>query len=83
MSEVINTDVSRPSSLPTAKLLQRQSQQASVDQTSDQYLDAVEEEWNKRVDTEIETLVDGMADIVSLASVRGSDVACSPAVLVD
>ncbi|KAI0742659.1 hypothetical protein C8Q80DRAFT_920554 [Daedaleopsis nitida] len=73
MSEVTETDVSRPSALPTAKLLQRQSQQASIDQTSDQYLDAVEEEWNKRVDVEIETLVDGMADIVSLASIGDKD----------
>ena len=69
MSDVPQTDVSRPSALPTAKLLQRQSQ-PTIDQKSNEYLDAIEEEWNKRVDVEIETLVDGMADIVGLASVR-------------
>ena len=69
MSDVPQTDVSRPSALPTAKLLQRQAPSVA-DQNSAEYLDAVEEEWNKRVDVEIETLVDGMVDIVSLASVR-------------
>lgn len=69
MSDVPQTDVSRPSALPTAKLLQRQSQ-PTIDQNSNEYLDAIEEEWNKRVDVEIETLVDGMADIVGLALVR-------------
>ena len=69
MADVPQTDVSRPSALPTAKLLQRQSQ-PTIDQNSNEYLDAIEEEWNKRVDVEIETLVDGMTDIVGLASVR-------------
>ena len=68
MADIPQTDVSRPSALPTAKLLQRQAQPL-VDQDSNEYLDAIEEEWNKKVDVEIETLVDGMADIVSLASV--------------
>lgn len=68
MAEVPQTDVSRPSALPTAKLLNRPTQPL-VDQNSDEYLDAIEEEWNKKVDVEVETLVDGMVDIVSLASV--------------
>ena len=68
MADIPQTDVSRPSALPTANLFQRQPQPL-VDQNSDEYLDAIEEEWNKKVDVEIETLVDGMADIVSLASV--------------
>ncbi|CDO71177.1 hypothetical protein BN946_scf184845.g47 [Trametes cinnabarina] len=67
MSDVPQTDVSRPSALPTAKLLQRPTQPL-VDQNSNEYLDAIEEEWNKKVDVEIETLVDGMTDLVSLAS---------------
>ena len=33
-------------------------------------LDTIEEEWNKKVDMEVEILVDGMVDLVSLASVR-------------
>ena len=64
------TDVSRPSALPTANLLQRgTAAQSLVDQNSTEYLDAIEEEWNKKVDMEVETLVDGMVDLVSLASV--------------
>ncbi|KAH9887267.1 hypothetical protein C8Q73DRAFT_713394 [Cubamyces lactineus] len=72
MADVPQTDVSRPSALPTAKLLQRPTQPL-VDQDSNEYLDAIEEEWNKKVDVEIETLVDGMADIVSLASIGDKD----------
>lgn len=70
MSEAPQTDVSRRAALPTASLLPRSSQ-PTIDQNSAEYLDAIEEEWNKKVDVEIETLVDGMVDIVSLASVRG------------
>ena len=69
MSEAPQTDVSRRAALPTASLLPRSSQ-PTIDQNSAEYLDAIEEEWNKKVDVEIETLVDGMVDIVSLASVR-------------
>ncbi|KAH7919715.1 hypothetical protein BV22DRAFT_1040620 [Leucogyrophana mollusca] len=74
MAEPPQTDVSRPSALPTAKLLQRNhANQSLVDQNSDQYLDAIEEEWNKRLDSEVDTLVDGMVDIVSLASIGDKD----------
>ena len=68
-SGVPQTDVSRPSALPTARLRQHHSQPV-IDQASNEYLDGIEEEWNRRVDVEIETLVDGMVDIVSLAAVR-------------
>jgi mediator of RNA polymerase II transcription subunit 22 len=67
------TDVSRPSALPSARLLsqQHQHQQAALaDQGSTEYLDAVEEDWNRRIDADVEALVDGMADLVGLASVR-------------
>ena len=75
---VPQSDVSRPSALPTASLLQSRTSAAarlvqSQTQNSAQYLDDIEEEWNKKVDTEIETLVDGMVDIVSLASVSHSN----------
>ncbi|KAG2147685.1 hypothetical protein DEU56DRAFT_785412 [Suillus clintonianus] len=74
MAEPPQTDVSRPSALPTAKLLQRPTfNQALVDQNSDDYLDAIEEEWNKKLDAEVEILVDGMVDIVSLASIGDKD----------
>ncbi|KAF9787367.1 hypothetical protein BJ322DRAFT_1204091 [Thelephora terrestris] len=79
MSDSIpQSDVSRPSALPTASLLQSRTSTAarlaqSQAQNSAQYLDIIEEEWNKKVDTEIETLVDGMVDIVSLASIGDKD----------
>ncbi|KAL0954754.1 hypothetical protein HGRIS_003705 [Hohenbuehelia grisea] len=74
MSEVPQTDVSRPSALPTAKLLQRSTlTQASLDQNSAEYLDSIEEEWNKKIDTELETLVDGMGDLVTLAAIEDKD----------
>ncbi|KAI0694385.1 hypothetical protein C8T65DRAFT_666811 [Cerioporus squamosus] len=72
MSIPAETDVSRPSALPTAALRQRQTQPL-LDQNSDEYLDAIEEEWNRRVDVEVETLVDGMVDIVALAGVGDKD----------
>lgn len=68
MADIPQTDVSRPSALPTANLLPRSGQQI-VDQNSDEYLEAIEEEWNKKVDVEVDTLVDGMVDLVGLASV--------------
>ncbi|KAJ3849396.1 hypothetical protein EV368DRAFT_85583 [Lentinula lateritia] len=67
------TDVSRPSALPSATLLQRTIPQAIIDQNSDEYLDSIEEEWNKKVDLEVETLVDGMVDLVGLASINDKD----------
>lgn len=70
MSEVPQTDVSRPSALPTASFRRRDAQ-PTIDQNSAEYLQAVEEQWNKKVDVEVDTLVDGMVDLVSLASVRG------------
>ena len=50
----------------------RAGAQSIVDQNSAEYLDGIEEEWNKKVDREEETLVDGIVtvDLVSLASVR-------------
>ncbi|KAH9949895.1 hypothetical protein B0H21DRAFT_41529 [Amylocystis lapponica] len=71
MAEAPQTDVSRPSALPTARLQQRS--QPLVDQNSNEYLDAIEEEWNKKVDVEVETLVDGMVDLVGLASIGDKD----------
>jgi mediator of RNA polymerase II transcription subunit 22 len=69
MTEPPQTDVSRPSALPTANLrLTSTANKSIVDQNSAEYLDQIEEEWNKKVDVEVETLVDGMVDLVSLAS---------------
>ena len=68
MAEIPQTDVSRRAALPTASLLPKNSQPI-VDQNSDEYLDAIEEEWNKKVDGEVDTLVESMVDLVGLASV--------------
>ncbi|EAU85676.1 hypothetical protein CC1G_10948 [Coprinopsis cinerea okayama7 len=69
------TDVSRPSALPTANLRVNRtiSQQPLIDQSSAEYLENVEEEWNKKVDVEVETLVNGMVDLVNLASIGEKD----------
>ena len=73
MSDVPQSDVSRPSKLPTANLLPQGAAPPAADQNSAEYLDGVEEEWNKKVDVEIETLADGMVDLVNLASVRSCE----------
>ena len=74
MADETQTDVSRPAALPNARLKGTESQsEALINQTSDEYLDFVEEEWNKKIDVEIETLVDSMVDIVNLASVSHCD----------
>lgn len=67
----MDTDVSRPSALPTANLARAVSQH--TDQNSAEFLDGVEEEWNKKVDAEVEVLVDGMVDLVNLASIGNKD----------
>ena len=62
------TDALRPSALPSAAIRPRNEVQ-QPELTSEQYLNLVYEEWNKKVDVEVETLVDGMVDLVSIAAV--------------
>jgi mediator of RNA polymerase II transcription subunit 22 len=71
MAEIHQTDVSRPSALPTANLVLQRAPSAHhpTDQTSLDYLNGVEKEWNDRVDADIEVLVEGMVELVNLASV--------------
>ncbi|KAF4613760.1 hypothetical protein D9613_007595 [Agrocybe pediades] len=71
LDPVAKSDVSRPSALPTGRLQQRNVN--FVDQSSVEYLDTNEEEWNKKLDSEVEILVDGMVDLVSLASIGDKD----------
>ncbi|KAI0280757.1 hypothetical protein BGY98DRAFT_961667 [Russula aff. rugulosa BPL654] len=73
MSDIPQSDVSRPSKLPTAKLLPHGAALPATEQTPAEYLEAAEEEWNKRVDVEIETLAEGMVDLVNLASINNKD----------
>jgi mediator of RNA polymerase II transcription subunit 22 len=80
------SDVSRPSALPSANLrlpgasalAPATSRAAEADQTSEQYLDAFEEDWNKRIDNELEVMVEGMMDLVSLAQVCVMESAVNP-----
>ncbi|KZV65523.1 hypothetical protein PENSPDRAFT_586721 [Peniophora sp. CONT] len=72
MAEIPQTDVARRAALPTANLGQRAAPRVA-DENSDEYLDNIEEEWNKKVDAEIATLVDGMLDLVNLASIGNKD----------
>ena len=74
MSDIPQSDVSRPSKLPTAKLLPHGAALPATDRTPAEYLEAAEDEWNKRVDVEIETLAEGMVDLVNLASVSSLEV---------
>lgn len=71
MTDATQTDVSRPSALPTAKLGNKSHAFTNplMYMDANEYLDNFQEDLNKRVDTEVETLVDGMADLVDLASV--------------
>lgn len=62
------TDALRPSALPSAAIRPRNEVQ-QPELTSEQYLNQIYEEWNKKVDVEVETLVDGMVDLVSIAAV--------------
>ncbi|KAL1758550.1 hypothetical protein FB107DRAFT_207068 [Schizophyllum commune] len=74
MADGYTGDVSRPSALPSANFLQRfNTKDAAAEQNSSEYLDAIEEEWNKKVDTEVGTLVDNMVELVGLASVRAAN----------
>jgi len=78
-SGVPDTDVSRPSALPSANLQRTGGQvvqQSIAAQNSAEYLDSIEEEWNKKVDAEVDILVDGMVDLVSLASVSYFSLLC-------
>jgi len=66
------TDASRLTVLPNASLLPRANALTIAqipDVDSDEYLANVEEEWNKKVDAEIEVLADGMADLVGISAV--------------
>lgn len=47
-------------------------------QTLDQYLDAVEERWNQRIDREVKTLGDGLEKMLDHLDVRKSHSTKSP-----
>ena len=75
-STQFESDVSRRSGLARATIAlnpRAQQQQQLAEQPSDEYLDAVEAEWNKRLDGEVETLVEGMAELVDIAKLEDKD----------
>ncbi|KIM28663.1 hypothetical protein M408DRAFT_329409 [Serendipita vermifera MAFF 305830] len=67
------TDALRPAALPSASLKTRTAEEHTIEQSSDAYLDSVYEDWNKKVDTEVETLVEGMVELVHIASIGNKD----------
>ena len=64
----LTTDVARRTALPTTSA--KRAAPRVADENSDAYLDGIEEEWNQKVDVEMQTLAEGMVDLVKLASVR-------------
>ncbi|KAG8810888.1 hypothetical protein FRC17_002714 [Serendipita sp. 399] len=66
------TDALRPAALPTATF-RRVPEDQTIDQTSDEYLDNMYEDWNKKLDAEIEVLVEGMTELVHIASIGNKD----------
>ncbi|EJD49644.1 hypothetical protein AURDEDRAFT_59336 [Auricularia subglabra TFB-10046 SS5] len=71
----MQTDVSRPAALARATLgpSAHAQQKALLEQPSDAYLDAIEEDFNRRLDGDVEVLVEGMGDLVALAAVGDKD----------
>jgi len=67
------TDALRPAALPSASLKTRTAEEHTIEQTSDAYLDSIYEDWNKKVDIEVETLVEGMVELVNIASIGNKD----------
>ncbi|GAA6034675.1 hypothetical protein JCM8097_001111 [Rhodosporidiobolus ruineniae] len=69
----LQTDVRRRTVLPSTLSNLRSASSAGsggrgeLDLPSDEYLDKVEEELNRRVDRDVEVLVDGLRDLVALA----------------
>jgi mediator of RNA polymerase II transcription subunit 22 len=74
------TDALRPAALPTASLKPggvtvggNASLEDQLDQSSEAYLDSIYEDWNKKVDVEVETLVEGMVDLVNISNIGNKD----------
>ncbi|KAF8340358.1 uncharacterized protein EI90DRAFT_2906513 [Cantharellus anzutake] len=69
------TDVSRRAPLDTGRLRSARppTQAAEEERNSEEYLTQMEEDWNKRVDTEIDTLVSDMVTLAEIASIEDKD----------
>ncbi|KAG8984721.1 hypothetical protein FRB90_005144, partial [Tulasnella sp. 427] len=74
MQRPIPTDFSRPSGLPTANLRSRQQAPApapAID--SEEYLYRLQEEWNVKIDEQVQILVNNMVDLVGIAKIDNKD----------
>jgi len=69
----IATDFSRPSALPTASIRPARGHNAEQDVNSDEYLDQLQEEWNRKIDDQVEILVNNMVDLVNIAQIGNKD----------
>ncbi|KAG8953221.1 hypothetical protein FRC04_002631 [Tulasnella sp. 424] len=70
----IATDFARPSALPTANI--RSSQHgaaAALDINSEAYLSQLEEQWNLKIDEQVQILVNNMVDLVDIAKIGNKD----------
>ena len=67
-SHVPRSDVSRRAPLDTG-LIRRTVRDVSQEQSSEQYLARVTDEWHKRVDQEIKNLANGMVALCQTALV--------------
>jgi len=68
----IATDYARPAALPTATL-RSNANSANQGVNSETYLREVEEEWNKKIDEQVDILVHNMVDLVDIAKVENKD----------
>lgn len=75
MPKKVESDVRRKAVLPKilGAGLQPNRLSTSSDVLSEAYLDTMEEDLNRRVDVEVETLVTGLAELVELAKVSRID----------
>ncbi|GAA5932708.1 hypothetical protein JCM3775_002215 [Rhodotorula graminis] len=67
------TDFRRRAVLPSTQRNVGQGAAGGLDLSSDEYLDRIEEELNRRVDHDTLSLVDGMRDLVALAALDPSN----------
>ncbi|GAA5908883.1 hypothetical protein JCM8208_005608 [Rhodotorula glutinis] len=67
------TDFRRRTVLPSTQRNLGQGAAPGLDLSSDEYLDRIEEELNRRVDTDTTSLVDGMRDLVGLSTLDPSN----------
>lgn len=71
-AQIPRSDVSRRAPLDTG-LIRRGVRDTTQEQTSDQYLAQVTDEWHKRVDQEIKSLANGMVVLCQTALVSHHD----------